>query len=142
FQLTSTDIFFMGVTGVVLFNLLQFLALEQTTATNVGLISTLNAISIAICSFIFLKEKMNFLQLIAMIFSLFGVLLVLSKGKIDYIFSLKFNTGDLWMIAAVCVWGIYTICTKWAMTKTSPLMSTLYSAIFGLFILLPINVPN
>ena len=132
----------MGVTGVVLFNLLQFLALEQTTATNVGLISTLNAISIAICSFIFLKEKMNFLQLIAMIFSLFDVLLVLSKGEIDYIFSLKFNTGDLWMIAAVCVWGFYTICTKWAMTKTSPLMSTLYSAIFGLFILLPINVRN
>ncbi|MBS4207256.1 DMT family transporter [Bacillus sp. FJAT-50079] len=46
------------------------------------------------------------------------------------------------MIAAVCVWGLYTICTKWAMTKTSVLMSTLYSAIFGLMILLPLSAPN
>lgn len=135
-------LFLMGLTGVVLFNLLQFLALEQTTATNVGLISTLNMISIAVCSFIFLKEKINLLQFISMIFSLLGVILVLSKGKIDYLLSLNFNTGDLWMIAAVCVWGIYTICTKWAMTKTSALMSTLYSAIFGLIVLLPLSLPN
>ena len=137
-------IFLMGLTGVVLFNLLQFLALEQTTATNVGLISTLNMISIAVCSFIFLKEKIKLLQLqfVSMFFFLFGVILVLSKGKIDYLISLNFNTGDLWMIAAVCVWGIYTICTKWAMTKTSALMSTLYSAIFGLIVLLPLSVPN
>ncbi|WVX84051.1 DMT family transporter [Niallia oryzisoli] len=135
-------LFLMGLTGVVLFNLLQFLALEQTTATNVGLISTLNMISIAVCSFVFLKEKINRLQFVSMIFSLFGVLLVLSKGKIDYLLTLNFNTGDLWMIAAVCVWGLYTICTKWAMTKTSALMSTLYSAIFGLIILLPLSVTN
>ena len=132
----------MGLTGVVLFNLLQFLALEQTTATNVGLISTLNMISIAVCSAIFLKEKMNMLQIFAMSFSFFGVILVLSKGKIDYLLLLKFNTGDLWMLAAVCIWGIYTICSKWAMTKTSALMSTLYSAIFGLILLLPISVPR
>jgi len=135
-------LFLMGLTGVVLFNLFQFSALEQTTATNVGLISTLNMISIAVCSLIFLKEKINLLQFFSMIFPLFGVILVLSKGKIDYLQSSNFNTGDLWMIAAVCVWGIYTICTKWAMTKTSALMSTLYSAIFGLIVLLPFGVPN
>jgi len=135
-------LFLMGLTGVVLFNLLLFMALEQTTATNVGLISTLNMISIAVFSLIFLKEKINFLQFGAMIFSLFGVILVLSKGKIDYLLSLNFNTGDLWMLAAVCVWGIYTIITKWAMSKTSALMSTLYSAIFGLIVLLPLSVPQ
>lgn len=135
-------LFFMGLTGVVLFNLLQFLALERTTAPNVGLISTLNMISIAVFSFIFFKEKINVLQFISMIFCFFGVTLVLTKGEINDMLSLSFNTGDLWMLAAVCVWGIYTICTKWAMTKTTALMSTLYSAVFGLIILLPLSVPN
>ena len=135
-------LFLMGVTGVVLFNLLQFLALERTTATNVGLISTLNMISIAVCSVLFLKEKINLPQIFSMMFSFVGVILVLSKGKLDYLLSWNFNTGDLWMIAAVCVWGIYTICSKWAMTKTSALMSTLYSAIFGLMVLLPLSVPK
>lgn len=130
----------MGITGVVLFNLFQFLALEQTTATNVGLLSTLNAISIAVFSRIFLKEKMNWLQVGSMILSLFGVVLVLTKGKINYLLSWDFNTGDLWMMAAVGVWGLYTVCSKWAMTKTSSLLSVLYSAIFGLLILLPMNI--
>lgn len=130
----------MGVTGVVLFNIFQFLALERTTSTNVGFISTLNTISIAIFSTVLLKEKINVLQAIAMLLSLFGVLLVLSKGNFNLLLSFHFNLGDLWMLAAVCVWGIYSVCNKWAMKTTSPLMATLYSGIFGLLILLPFNL--
>ena len=100
----------MGITGVVLFNILQFLAFEQTTATNVGLISTLNMISIAIFSFIFLKERINMLQIFSMIFSLLGVILVLSKGKINFLLSLHFNTGDLWMIACrMCLGNLFCL---------------------------------
>ncbi|MCI0765936.1 DMT family transporter [Bacillus sp. TL12] len=132
----------MGITGVVLFNIFQFLALEHTSATNVGLISTLNAISIALFSSLFLKEKINGLQILSMILSFFGVLLVLSKGNIALLFSLHFNSGDLWMIAAVCIWGIYSVCSKWATKTTSPMMATLYSGIFGVILLLPFNIPS
>ncbi|PFA25682.1 EamA family transporter [Bacillus cereus] len=132
----------MGVTGVVLFNIFQFLALEQTSATNVGLISTLNAISIALFSSLFLKEKINRFQILSMILSFFGVLLVLSKGNIALLFSLQFNSGDLWMIAAVCIWGIYSVCSKWATKTTSPMMATLYSGVFGVILLLPFNIPS
>ncbi|XQY91403.1 DMT family transporter [Metabacillus sp. HB246100] len=135
-------LFLMGSTGVVLFNLFQFYALERTTATNVGLISTLNTITIAVCSFFFLKEKLNPLQMVAMFFSLFGVFLVLTKGRLTDILFFDFNTGDMWMVAAVCIWGIYTICSKWAMTMTSGLMAILYASIFGLMILLPLNLSN
>lgn len=132
----------MGITGVVLFNLFQFLALETTTATNVGLISTLNMLSISLFSFVFLKEQINLFQIGCMVFLLAGVLLVLSKGNADYLLTLQFNTGDLWMLAAVGVWGLYSICSKWAMTKTSPMMSILYSAVFGLAILVPFNLAD
>ncbi len=47
----------MGISGVALFNIFQFLALEKTSATNVGLISTLNAISIALFSVLFLRKS-------------------------------------------------------------------------------------
>ncbi|MFJ7731667.1 DMT family transporter [Lysinibacillus sp. NPDC097231] len=135
-------LFLMGITGVVLFNIFQFLALERTTSTNVGLISTLNTISIAVFSFVFLREKINVLQALSMLLSLFGVLLVLSKGNITLLLSFHFNLGDLWMIAAVCIWGIYSVCSKWAMKTTSPLMSNLYSGIFGLLVLLPFNLKD
>jgi drug/metabolite transporter (DMT)-like permease len=133
---------FMGISGVALFNLFQFWALEKTSATNVGLISTLTAISIAVFSYLFLKEKMNLLQIFSMILSLFGVILFLLKGKLNLLFSLEFNTGDIWMIVAVCIWGIYSVCSRWATRVTSPLMSTFSSGIFGLMVLLPFNLTN
>jgi drug/metabolite transporter (DMT)-like permease len=130
----------MGCTGVVLFNLFQFLALDFTSATNVGLISTLNMFSIALFSFLFIKEKINKFQFVSMFISLVGVLLVLSKGHFEMLFSIGFNSGDLFMVAAVCVWGLYSVCSKWAMKYTTPLMATLYSGVFGVIVLIPFNV--
>jgi len=130
----------MGITGVALFNLFQFWALEKTSATNVGLISTLNAISIAIFSSVFLKERLNILQLFSMLLSFLGVVLVLTKGDINLIFSLKFNVGDVYMLIAVCIWGLYSVCSRWATKTVSPIMATCYSGVFGLIILIPFNL--
>ena len=130
----------MGSTGVVLFNLFQFLALDFTSATNVGLISTLNMFSIAVFSYLFLREKINVFQIGSMIISFVGVLLVLSKGHIETLLSIAFNKGDLLMVAAVCIWGLYSVSSKWAMKYTTPLKATLYSGIFGVLILFPFNV--
>ncbi|GGI17351.1 transporter [Gottfriedia solisilvae] len=132
----------MGITGVALFNLFQFWALEKTSATNVGLISTLNAISIAIFSSVFLKERLNVLQLFSMLLSFFGVVLVLTKGDISLIFSLKFNVGDVFMLIAVCIWGLYSVCSRWATKTVSPIMATFYSGVFGLIILIPFNLTD
>lgn len=135
-------LFLMGITGVALFNIFQFLALERTTSTNAGLISTMNTMSIALFSFAFLKEKINGLQLLAMILSLFGVVLVLSKGDWQQLLNFQLNTGDLWMVAAVCVWGLYSVCSKWAMKTTSPLMATLYAGLLGVLILVPFTITD
>ncbi|UII57990.1 DMT family transporter [Cytobacillus spongiae] len=132
----------MGVTGVALFQALQFMALENTSATNVGLISTLNMFSIAAISYLFLKERVNGYQLLSMIISLFGVLLVLSKGNFEMLVSLSFNKGDLYMLVAVGMWGIYSVCSKWAMRMVTPMMSILYSGIFGLLVLIPFTIPT
>ncbi|ODV56258.1 transporter [Lysinibacillus fusiformis] len=132
----------MGVTGVAFFNIFQFLALERTTSTNAGLISTMNTISIALFSFVLLKEKITKWQLSAMVLSLFGVVLVLSKGDLEMLLDFQLNTGDLWMLAAVCVWGLYSVCSKWAMQTTSPLMATLYAGIFGVLLLLPFTTTD
>lgn len=132
----------MGVTGVAFFNIFQFLALERTTSTNAGLISTMNTISIALFSFVLLKEKITKWQLSAMILSLFGVVLVLSKGDWQLLLDFQFNTGDLWMLAAVCVWGLYSVCSKWAMQTTSPLMATFYAGVFGVLMLLPFSITD
>jgi drug/metabolite transporter (DMT)-like permease len=135
-------LFLMGVSGVVFFNIFQFLAIENTSSINTGLISTLNPLSIAVSSALFLHERIKFRQLLAMLLSLVGVLIVLSKGSLDRILLLHFNNGDLWMIAAVIMWGIYSVCGKWAMKKVAPMTATFYSGVFGVVMLLPFNLNN
>ncbi|WP_232697762.1 DMT family transporter [Brevibacillus daliensis] len=132
----------MGATGVVGFNLFLFWALERTAATNVGLLSTLNPLSIAIFSFLILREKIRPLQMLAMVISLAGVLIVLSKGDLRLLFSLTFNSGDLFMLCAVATWGLYSVSSKWAMRDVSPMMSTLYAGIFGVMMLLPFSLQS
>ncbi|MCM3031997.1 DMT family transporter [Niallia taxi] len=135
-------LFLMGLTGVAAFNLLQFQALEYTSASNVGLISTLNTISIALFSFLLLKEKINSWQMAAMLLSFSGVLVVLTEGSLSQLLDLRFNKGDLYMMGAVCIWGLYSVCSRWAMQKTSPLMATFFSGAIGVVLLLPFNAAD
>jgi len=135
-------LFLMGLTGVAAFNLLQFQALEYTSASNVGLISTLNTISIALFSFLLLKEKINSWQMAAMLLSFSGVLVVLTEGTLSQLLDLRFNKGDLYMMGAVCIWGLYSVCSRWAMQKTSPLMATFFSGAIGVVLLLPFNAAD
>ncbi|MFC3883322.1 DMT family transporter [Bacillus songklensis] len=133
---------FMGVTGVLLFNLFMFLALQYTSADNVGLLSTLNPISIAAASFFLLKERLNKLQILAMVISLIGVLIVMTHGEASRILRLHFNIGDVYMIIAVMTWGLYSIASKKAMDYVSPFKSTLWSGVFGVLITAPFTISS
>jgi len=132
----------MGLAGVVLHHVCLFLALEKTDAMNAGLLSALNPVSIAIFSFLLIGEKIRPLQVTAMVLSFFGVVIVLSRGEVERLLTLDFNVGNFLMLAAVAFWGLYSVFGKWAMRDTSPMLSTLYSAIFGILILLPFNLSS
>ncbi len=127
----------MGLTGVVLFNALMFIALMYTTADNVGLLSTLNPISIAIASYFFFREKLTASQFFAMTVSFVGILTVISHGEIQRIINFHFNIGDLFMLGAVAIWGLYSVIAKKAMKYVSPYKATLWSGIFGVIMIIP-----
>nr|WP_235848464.1 DMT family transporter [Litchfieldia alkalitelluris] len=127
----------MGLTGVLLFNVLMFIALKYTTADNVGLLSTLNPISIAIASFCFYREKLSKSQLAGMMISFAGIFVVISHGDIYRLVNFHFNIGDLFMLGAVAIWGLYSVVAKKAMRYVSPYKATLWSAIFGVIMISP-----
>lgn len=128
----------MGATGVVLFNYFMFLALEHTTAVNVGLLSAMNPIAIAFVSAIVLRERLTLKQTAGMFVSLFGVIVVLSGGSWESIASIRVNIGDLYMLAAVLAWGVYSVVSKRAMENMSAYASTLWAGILGCIMMLPL----
>ncbi|WAH43951.1 DMT family transporter [Alicyclobacillus fastidiosus] len=134
--------FLMALTGVVLFNIFQFVSLQYTTATTDGLLSTLNPVSIAVFSYLLTRDKIRPLQGVALALSFLGVIVFLFNGSITSLLNFRLNSGDLWMLAAVGMWGLYSVFGKWAMRHVSPMTSTLYSGIFGLLLLVPFNISN
>jgi drug/metabolite transporter (DMT)-like permease len=132
----------MALTGVIFFNVFTYLALTRTTPDNVGLLSALNPIAIALASFIFLKEKLSVRQAAGMVISLFGVIVVVTKGRLAGLIHFQINSGVLLMLAAVGTWGIYAVAGRSAMKHISPYMATLWAGIIGVLFMIPFDLPT
>ena len=122
----------MGISGVALFNIFQFLALEKHPLrmwSYLYIECNFNRIIFSIIS----KRKSKYTpNPIHDSFILRGYLRPI-KGDFSLLFSLHFNSGDLWMIAAVCIWGIYSVCSKWATKQLHHLWqrcTLVFSALF------------
>ena len=71
------------------------------------------------------------------IFSLFGVVVIITKADLGILLNLNFNKGDLWMVVAMFSWAMYSALLrkkKFELSQLS-LLHTIISA--GLIFLLP-----
>ena len=101
-------LFFLAFTSVGLFNSFTYLSLVHTQVINASLFNTaIPAIIIFLC-FIFKIEKTNKFQILGLIVSVLGILSIITKLKLDILFSLNFNKGDLIMLGGVISWGLYS----------------------------------
>jgi len=130
----------LGITGVVGFNMCVYLSVQYTTAINAALINSFAPIVVSLLSIIFLSEKFTFKQGIGMAISLGGVIWIIARGNWQKLISLTFNRGDMIMIIAVLLWGIYNIVLK-KKGKIVPL-KTLFiaSIIYGLIFTWPLLI--
>ncbi|ADB58881.1 DMT family transporter [Archaeoglobus profundus] len=103
----------LGLSGVTLLYVVQFTALELTTATKASILINTSVIFTAILSHIFLREGMNVRKILGILIAFLGVFLVVSNGQINF----TPNLGDLLMIFDGLLWAIYTVLGK-AMLKS------------------------
>ena len=100
------------------------------------MISTIPVMIIFFC-WIFGIEKTNIYQILGVIFSLLGVIVIVTKADIGILLNLNFNKGDLWMVVAMFSWAMYSALLrkkKFELSQIS-LLQTIISA--GLILLLP-----
>ena len=102
-----------------------------------GIIYSSSPIFIILISCFFFKEKLTFLRSLGVLICFSGVLLIIIKAELSFLISLKFTSGDIWMIGASIGLALYTIYLfNWK--STLPLLErfTLIS-MFGFISLLP-----
>lgn len=115
------SILILGLLGVAAFNWLLYRALQTTTATNTALIYAGTPIFIAFVTGVFLGEKITVRQGVGIGISSIGVAVILTRGDMDHIVGMHFQSGDLWALATVPVWGLYTIFLRSRPQELTPL---------------------
>ena len=98
----------LGITSITIFNSIVYYSLNFTQViSGVLMISTIPVMIIVFC-WILKIEKSNVYQILGVIFSLFGVIVIITKADLVILLNLNFNKGDLWMVVAMFSWALYS----------------------------------
>jgi drug/metabolite transporter (DMT)-like permease len=103
----------LGFLGITFHQWLQSNGLKTAQATTTAWIVSTSPAFIAILGWLILKEKLNLLQSFGIVFAMFGVLVVVSKGDLSTIAVGKFGTyGDFLILISSINWAIFSILSR------------------------------
>ena len=102
----------MGSLGLTGFNAMFYIAAQNTTAINLGIIQGIMPAIILVGSVIIFKEAVNLTKVTGLIIAFFGVLVVVSQGNYKRVILLSFNYGDLVMLCACFFYSGFTLGLK------------------------------
>jgi len=137
------QIFILAVLSISSFNSLAYISLQYTTATNATLLNSFIPIFILVISGIFLKEKISNKQILGVLVSLIGVIVILTRLDQQVIAELEINKGDLWMLLAALDWALYSILLQYLRPKDlSPMPFLGTTMIIGTIVLAPVLAIN
>jgi len=128
----------LGVLGVTNFNTFVYLGLQTTTATNAVLLVSTTPVMIVALSFLLLGQTVQALQKIGILLSLVGVAVIVSAGDLASLAAVALYPGDLWVLAAVASWALYSVCLRWRPQGLDPLVLLAATIVTGLAPLLPL----
>ena len=105
-------LFLLGAFGFAIFNGLMYLALNHTSAINVAIEQASMPLIVFVLNYLLFKTKVTAYQVIGFIITLIGVAVTVTRGNIFGLGEQPLNIGDIIMIVAITVYGIYSVLLK------------------------------
>mgnify|MGYP001060505829 FL=1 len=127
----------LAVSGVALFNSLVYLGLQTTTAINASLMQSVNPVFIILLSMLLLGNRPQARQWLGMLVSMAGAVVILTRGDVAVLRELKFAPGDLLVLLAVFLWGLYTVLLKKVPAELRGIPLLGYTVTLGTILILP-----
>jgi drug/metabolite transporter (DMT)-like permease len=129
-----------SILGIAIFNSFTYISLQTSMVINSSIMASITPLLIIFFSRLIFKTQTYFMQFFGIILSIIGVLLIISKANFNNLINLNFTTGDLWMLAAVFSWGLYSVLLKKIDSSLSQLASLEVMIFFGLIFIFPFYV--
>lgn len=99
----------LGMSG---YTLLLYSALQHTSALNASLVTAANPALIMVLAAVLLRDRPRPLSWAGIALGLCGVMLVLTGGDLQRLLNFSIDTGELLIVGAITVWGLYTIIAR------------------------------
>ena len=120
----------LGATGIFAYNLLFFTALSVLPAGRTSLIIALNPVVTLLIAAALLGDRLSATRWVGVVLALLGVWVVVTRGDLSQIVQ-SLGKGELAMFGAVCAWAVYTLVGRKLLQGLSPVLATLWAAIWG-----------
>lgn len=128
----------LSVTGIVVFQALVYAGLQRTPAINAVLMNSAIPLFIILCAWILDHERPRTAQFAGIAVSFLGIAAIVSRGNIGELFALRLNAGDLLILAAMPVWGVYTVLFRRRPPGIAPMTLVFVFSAIGTLINLPL----
>ncbi|MDP9902112.1 DMT family transporter [Variovorax ginsengisoli] len=99
----------MGTFGFTGFNALFYAAAHHTTAINMAIIQGTIPALVLLGSLVFFRTRITRLQVVGVLLTMAGIVVVASRGELAVLASLRLNIGDVWMLIACLLYTFYTL---------------------------------
>ena len=128
----------LGITSITIFNSIVYYSLNFTQViSGVLMISTI-PVMIMFFSSILKIEKTNTFQIIGVVLSFVGVIIIITKANFEILKNLDFNKGDITMVVAMFSWALYSTLLKRHKYELSQISLLQVVISFGLIFLIPV----
>lgn len=118
-------------------NTLVYVGLQGTTAINGGLIPVSRPVIILVLAFFIFRGSVSANQWSGIAVAMLGVLLVVSRGDVSVLAGLRFNVGDLWIVASSVGIASYQVFVAKMPREVDRLVLLQVTITLGVAILLP-----
>jgi drug/metabolite transporter (DMT)-like permease len=131
-------LFLLSFTGVALFQALIYTGLRYTTSVNGVMMNSASPLFIMLAAWLTDRETVTLRQLMGMVVSFAGILVIINRGDLATLSRFSFNPGDLVVLLAMPTWGVYSVLVRRRPPELDPLALVFVISLIGAALLAPI----
>ncbi len=125
----------LALTGMTLFHSLIYLGLSLSPAVNGLLLFATSPLFFVLLAWLITGERITLGQGLGVLASIAGAALVIARGDLEALLGLRFAAGDLWLLAGVILWALYSVLLKLRPAGLPPLVLLSATVVMALVLL-------
>ncbi len=99
----------LALTGMTVFHSLIYVGLSLSPAINALLLFATSPLFFVLLAWLLTGDRITPGQGLGILASITGALLVIARGDLAVLLGLRFAPGDLWLLAGVMLWALYSV---------------------------------